>query len=105
MLNRRLTFNDAMAGNIFRQFLAYALGNALGVVLSFSLRLYLPSKFSFFEPHKLAAAVVGIVAATGISFSMSRWMVSERLDAPLREAGPSPRGIVPWVSGPSSAPV
>ena len=75
MLNRRLTFNDAMAGNIFRQFLAYALGNALGVVLSFSLRLYLPSKFSFFEQHKLAAAVVGIVAATGISFSMSRWVV------------------------------
>jgi len=75
MLNRRLTFNDAMAGNIFRQFLAYALSNALGVALSFSLSLYLPAHVAFFNQHKLAAAVVGIVAATGISFSMSRWVV------------------------------
>jgi dolichol-phosphate mannosyltransferase len=29
----------------------------------------------FFAQHKLAAAVVGIVAATGISFSMARWLV------------------------------
>ena len=52
--------------------------NALGIALSFSLRLYLPSKIGFFRQHKLAAAVVGIVAATGISFSMSRWVVFSR---------------------------
>jgi dolichol-phosphate mannosyltransferase len=77
-LNRRLTFNDARQGSILRQFVTYALGNALGIALSFSLRLYLPSKIGFFRQHKLAAAVVGIVAATGISFSMSRWVVFNR---------------------------
>ena len=74
-LNRRLTFNDARGGSILRQFLTYALGNALGVAVSLSLRLYLPLHFGFFARHKLAAAVVGIIVATGISFSMSRWVV------------------------------
>jgi dolichol-phosphate mannosyltransferase len=77
-LNRRLTFNDARKGSIFRQFLTYALSNALAIALSFSVRLYLPSRVSFFARHRLAAAVVGIVAATGISFSMSRWLVFAR---------------------------
>jgi dolichol-phosphate mannosyltransferase len=77
-LNRRLTFNDARQGSIPRQFVTYALSNAIGIALSFSVRLILPSRFAFFERHKLAAAVVGIVAATGISFSMSRWVVFGR---------------------------
>jgi dolichol-phosphate mannosyltransferase len=77
-LNRRLTFNDARQGSILRQFVTYVLGNALGIALSFSVRLILPSRIGFFRRHKLAAAVVGIVAATGISFSMSRWIVFNR---------------------------
>lgn len=75
LLNRRLTFNDSRAGSIVRQYLTYALGNALGIVVSLFLRLYLPGRFAFFSQHRLAAAVVGIVAATAISFSMSRWVV------------------------------
>ena len=39
------------------------------------MRLYLPSRIDFFARHRLAAAVVGIVAATGISFTMARWLV------------------------------
>ncbi len=74
-LNRRLTFNDARRGSVVRQFLTYALSNALGIALSFSLRLYLPAHVAFFQRHKLAAALVGIVTATGISFSMARWLV------------------------------
>jgi len=74
-LNRRLTFSDSRGGPILRQFLTYALGNALGIAVSLTLRLYLPGRFSFFSDHRLAAAVVGIVAATAISFSMSRWVV------------------------------
>jgi dolichol-phosphate mannosyltransferase len=74
-LNRRLTFNDARGGSILRQFMTYALGNALGIGVSLSLRLYLPMHFGFFDRHRLAAAVVGIIVATGISFSMSRWVV------------------------------
>lgn len=74
-LNRRLTFNYARQGSIARQYLTYALSNALGIALSFFLRLWLPGHVSFFRYHKLAAAVVGIVTATGISFTMSRWLV------------------------------
>jgi dolichol-phosphate mannosyltransferase len=77
-LNRRLTFNDAHRGALLRQFLTYVLSNALAIVLSFSVRLLLPAHFGFFARHRLAAAVVGIVAATGISFSMARWLVFAR---------------------------
>jgi dolichol-phosphate mannosyltransferase len=80
-LNRRLTFNDSRGGSIPRQFLTYALGNALGIAVSLSLRLFLPQSFGFFARHRLAAAVVGIVVATGISFSMSRWVVFIRKPA------------------------
>jgi dolichol-phosphate mannosyltransferase len=77
-LNRRLTFNDAHKGALVRQFFTYVLSNALAIVLSFSVRLLLPSHFGFFARHHLAAAVVGIVAATGISFTMARWLVFAR---------------------------
>jgi dolichol-phosphate mannosyltransferase len=77
-LNRRLTFNDAQKGALIRQFFTYVLSNALAIILSFSVRLLLPGHFGFFARHRLAAAVVGIVAATGISFSMARWLVFAR---------------------------
>ena len=88
-LNRRLTFNDARSGSILRQFVTYAFSNALAIALSFSVRLFLPSRVGFFARHRLAAAVVGIVAATGISFSMARWLVFVRRPEPGR--GPRPR--------------
>jgi dolichol-phosphate mannosyltransferase len=88
-LNRRLTFNDARRTGLFRQFLSYALSNALAILFSFSVRLYLPGHVGFFARHKLAAAVVGIVAATGISFSMSRWLVFSRRPEPaIGRVGP-----------------
>jgi dolichol-phosphate mannosyltransferase len=74
-LNRRLTFNYARGGSWGRQFLTYLLSNALAIALSYTVRLYLPTRVAFFGQHRLAAAVVGIVAATGVSFSMSRWIV------------------------------
>jgi dolichol-phosphate mannosyltransferase len=74
-LNRHLTFNYAKKGPLLRQFVTYVLSNALGVTLSLTLSLSLPRKVDYFARHRLAAAVVGIVAATGISFSMSRWVV------------------------------
>ena len=85
-LNRRLTFNDAHKGALGRQFLTYVLSNALAIVLSFSVRLYLPAHVDFFARHRLAAAVVGIVAATGVSFSMSRWLVFGRRSELTRTA-------------------
>jgi dolichol-phosphate mannosyltransferase len=84
--NRRLTFNDADKQAVFRQFCAYVVGNALAIAVSFLLSLYLPANVAFFARHKLAAAVVGIVAATAISFSMSRWVVFARRPEPVRPA-------------------
>ena len=93
-LNRRLTFNDARGGSWFRQFLTYALSNAVAIAVSFTLRLYLPMRVGFFSQHKLAAAVVGIVVATGISFSMSRWIVfARRVDQ--RSCRPNRRSASP----------
>ena len=74
-LNRRLTFNDARRGSIARQFLRYVLSNLAGCAVSLAFRLFLPSRIPFFARHRLAAAVTGIVAATGISFSLARWFV------------------------------
>lgn len=77
-LNRRLTFSYARSGSIIRQFVAYGLSNLLGISVSMALSLGLPSRVPFFQDHKLLAAVIGIVAATGLSFSMSRWLVFRR---------------------------
>jgi dolichol-phosphate mannosyltransferase len=77
-LNRRLTFNDSRRGALVRQFFTYVLSNALAIALSFSMRLWLPAHVGFFARHRLAAAVVGIVAATGVSFTMARWLVFSR---------------------------
>ncbi len=93
-LNRRLTFSYARGGPVVRQFFKYALSNALAVALSFTLRLYLPSRVAFFARHRLAAALVGIVAATGLSFSMSRWIVfSNAADRP--RSTPRPHEAAP----------
>ena len=77
-INRRLTFNDARGGSIVAQYLRYLFSNLLGIAVSLTLRLALPKYVPFFDRHKLAAAVVGIVAATGISFTMARWFVFGR---------------------------
>jgi dolichol-phosphate mannosyltransferase len=81
-LNRRLTFSDAKRTQIVRQFLAYALSNALAVSVSLSLRLLLPRFVPFFADHKLAAAVTGIVVATGLSFSLARFVVFRPASTP-----------------------
>ncbi|MBI1324832.1 hypothetical protein GC170_16835 [bacterium] len=76
ILNRRLTFNDARRNSTFlRQYGTYLLSNALALCVSFMLRIWLPSRFAFFDDHKLVAAFVGIVIATGISFNMTRYFV------------------------------
>ena len=93
-LNRRLTFNDSRSGSIPRQFATYALGNALGIAVSMTLSLWLPMRVGFFAQHKLAAAVVGIIIATGISFSMSRWVVFIRRPEERAEPEHAPLPVV-----------
>lgn len=76
LLNRRLTFNDARRNaSILRQYMTYVMGNALAIAVSLVIRLWLPTQVAFFNSHKLVAALVGIVLATGISFSMARYFV------------------------------
>ncbi len=76
ILNRRLTFNDSRRNSTFlRQYGTYVLSNALALCVSFLIRLWLPANFHFFDQHKLVAAFVGIVIATGISFNMTRYFV------------------------------
>jgi dolichol-phosphate mannosyltransferase len=100
-LNRRLTFNDARDGALLRQFCTYVVSNALAIILSFSVRLYLPAHVGFFARHRLAAAVVGIVGATGISFSMSRWLVFGRRPDLMRTGGfPREHSAVGQPAGP-----
>ena len=94
-LNRRLTFSYARSGSRGRQFATYAMSNALGIALSLGLSLGLPRKVAFFHEHELAAAVVGIVAATGVSFSMSRWLVFRRRDDAKGEVRGDSRSIGP----------
>ncbi len=89
-LNRRLTFSYARGGSKLRQFVAYVLSNLLGVTVSMLLSLGLPSWVTFFHDHKLVAAVVGIVTATGISFSMSRWLVFRKTATTPVPDDPSP---------------
>jgi dolichol-phosphate mannosyltransferase len=109
MFNRRLTFSYARQGSIVRQYVTYALSNALGIVLNFTLGLVLPRYFVFFDRHKLAAAVVGIVSATGISFSMSRWLVFSHRTLPQGRrpsgghGGGSSSGLHPIPSAPLGA--
>ena len=81
-LNRRVTFNDAPKTGLPRQFAAYALGNALAIVVSFGCSVALPARVPFFEDRLQLAAVVGIVASTSISFSASRWLVFRKTTAP-----------------------
>lgn len=81
-LNRRFTFNDARReGGIFRQFLTYAASNALAIAVSLTFRFGLPAWSEFFRQHLHSAALIGIVVATGLSFSLSRWVVFRRKEA------------------------
>ena len=89
-INRRLTFNDARGGSVARQYIRYVLSNLLGIAVSLTLRLALPRSVGFFARHRLAAAVVGIVAATGISFTMARWFVFGQAPPPPEGKAASP---------------
>jgi dolichol-phosphate mannosyltransferase len=111
-LNRRLTFSYARRESRRKQFAAYVLSNALAVTVNLFLRLYLPNRVPFFDRHRLLAAVVGIVLATGLSFSMARWFVFRRrveaeappLAGPEDDAGPGP-GPGPAPQGGAAPPV
>lgn len=91
LLNRRLTFNDARGAAILPAYGRYVLSNLAGILLSLAIRLTLPNLFGFFADHRLVAALVGIVAATGVSFSLTRWFVfgkAKPASRPSDTAGP-----------------
>ncbi len=109
LLNRRLTFSYARSGSIVRQFATYALGNAPGIALNLLTFFGLTRKVAFFDEHRLAAALIGIVVATGISFPMSRWVAfKDRSESePPTPADPAPRKVrdsSAELAAPASAP-
>ena len=87
-LNRRLTFNDARRGSIARQYLRYALSNLVGTASAWRFGLSCPVR-SASSPAIACGGRGGIIAATGISFSMARWFVfgerSPRPSVPPRD--------------------
>jgi dolichol-phosphate mannosyltransferase len=95
-LNRRLTFSDTRGySSLLRQFLTYALGNCLSILVSLGLSLGLPRWVPAFKYHELTAAVIGIVVGTAISFSMARWVVFRKARAHLPTATATPQVIAP----------
>ena len=93
LINRKLTFNDAQRAQVIRQFATYVVGNALAIAISLGIRVGLPNYVDFFRNHYHSAAVIGIVAATGVSFTMSRWLVfkTPRAEADVDQDAASPR--------------
>ena len=84
-LNRRLTFNDLQGRFNPSPVPDLCPGQCTGDRGQPFAPTLLAQYLGFFARHRLAAAVVGIVVATGISFSMSRWVVFIR--KPVAAAG------------------
>ena len=79
LLNRRLTFNDALKREHLQAVSDLCVRQRdRDFSQSYRQLVFCRPEYAFFARHRLAAAVVGIIAATGISFSTSRWMVFGR---------------------------
>jgi dolichol-phosphate mannosyltransferase len=73
-MNRRLTFSNARARPILRQYVLFCLSCALGAVVSWSVFAGLHSGPAFFGEHPVLAAFVGIVAGTVLNFVTSKYV-------------------------------
>lgn len=77
--NRRLTFSHSRGlPGILRQYWQFVVACSLGAVINWLVSVALPNRFVFFNNHKLAAAVVGILAGLVFNFIMSRHWVFRR---------------------------
>jgi dolichol-phosphate mannosyltransferase len=70
-LNRRITFSDARSSSVLRQYGLFCLSCSLGAVVNYVSSIALSSVFTFFNNHKLAAALCGILAGTVFNYLFS----------------------------------
>lgn len=80
--NRRLTFSHTRADSVLHQYWKFVVTCSLGAMISLAIRVSLPYKIAFFDAHKLAAALVGIVAGLLFNFTLSLKWVFRRRHAP-----------------------
>jgi dolichol-phosphate mannosyltransferase len=78
-LNRRLTFSYSRRGSILSQYTKFIASCAIGAVISWSIAVLLPYRYSFFSRHLLIAAIIGIIAGTLFNFFLSRYWVFKKL--------------------------
>ncbi|MBS3735526.1 MAG: glycosyltransferase family 2 protein [Phycisphaerae bacterium] len=84
LMNRRFTFSYARKGSIARQFLGFVGACSLGAVVNYAVTL---TVLGYLTDIPQLAALVGIVAGTGINFTMNRLFVFKRT---LVDKRPSP---------------
>ena len=79
-LNRRFTFSYARRGSFFAQLAGYIAACSLGAAINYVVSLSLLSTWRGLRPQ--AAALVGIVAGTGVNFAACRLLVFRSAKAP-----------------------
>jgi dolichol-phosphate mannosyltransferase len=77
--NRRLTFSYSRGGNALEQYWKFVVACSAGAVVNWFISVLLPTKVAFFDAHKLAAAVVGILVGLIFNFVLSQRWVFRRL--------------------------
>jgi dolichol-phosphate mannosyltransferase len=77
--NRRLTFSYSRSGNVLEQYGKFVVACSVGAVVNWFISVLLPTKVAFFDAHKLAAAVVGILVGLIFNFVLSQQWVFRRL--------------------------
>jgi dolichol-phosphate mannosyltransferase len=73
LLNRRFTFAYARNGSIVRQFMGFVAACSLGALLNYFAAATLVAEFPGLYPQ--IAALIGIVAGTGVNFLINRFAV------------------------------
>jgi dolichol-phosphate mannosyltransferase len=82
VLNRRFSFSYARGGPVLRQLLGFVAASSVGAVVNYVTTLTMWEAFHY----KQLAAVIGVLAGTGINFVASRFLVFRRTH--VRRAGP-----------------
>ena len=79
-LNRRFSFSYARAGSLFAQLAGYVAACSVGAALNYFVTVWLLSTWTGLWPQ--AAALVGIVAGTGVNFVFCRFLVFRTVKTP-----------------------
>lgn len=76
LLNRRFSFSYARNGKLWRQFAGFIGSSSVGMLVNYSVALYMTSHLAADHPYSLQiAALVGIFAGMGFNFIGNRYLV------------------------------